>query len=763
MDQISEAVQAARYNEAVVVNVEDEEGVRRELVLVATIDAENGGVIWQNAAASDDDKKDDIGIRRHLRTKKWVLPMLNDETRNAMYQGAIQKACKEAVAKHQSATSKSGGTFHALDIGSGTGLLAMMTSKYSKEVLKKRGDEETNVEVVSLEMASAMARLARQTVTSNGFTKADIVIREEHSCEMKTTPPQNGKQLKAMLCTSELLESGLLGEGILPALRDAWNRHLHPDAIMVPQRARVYAQLLDSNELIRSYAGPPTTTKDLGKDSPGLRLSTSIDGSGSLLGDVSGVLLPIHSGSLFQDGKTRVLSEPIMVMDFDFSSRVAMPDLMGRSRSHSLVAKASGAAQAVLFWWELDLWDGLTYSTEVGKQPWQDHWQQCVYIFTNESLVIPVEEGKAVSLTCHHTDTNISFSVDDGIKDWSEPKRAKTVASKPQLSPLRSSILADKSRILTIHKSIASVLSTIGTDSLVLDISDFSLCGVLAALSGAKCVVSLESSSCGQEIPMMSARVAQIGNGLPLDGATFEILQCHAEQLTLEVLGGPTQLVVAEPYYEMLEGWHLQECINYYFLLKSLQNRGLLATGHVSIPSHARVMGCAIQSDSIYNAYKGCGDRHHIGKQDSTAVCGFDHAIVNSMGARYHEYDLSIPIWQYQNTELTDAFEIVKLDYNQLVIDGNGEWAKAPFSLNTSDATCHGLLLWIEYYYPSADTEQSETISTKLFQYNQVVRLMETPIPVEGDSMLHCRMTIGKNAIVNHEIHAIELTVTKNV
>jgi hypothetical protein len=68
----------------------------------------------------------------------------------------------------------------------------------------------------------------------------NIDIVEGHSCEL---PPKEAP--KAMFCTPKVLKSGLLGEGWLVALRDAWERHLDPDAIVVPQQARDFAQVVE--------------------------------------------------------------------------------------------------------------------------------------------------------------------------------------------------------------------------------------------------------------------------------------------------------------------------------------------------------------------------------------------------------------------------------------------------------------------------------------------------------------------------------------
>ena len=110
-------------------------------------------------------------------------------------------------------------------------------------------------------MSSSMASLAKKTIASNGFDKSNsntnsssvtIDIVEGHSCEVS---PYHDNT-KATLCTSELLESGLLGEGWLPAMRDAHERHLdNENAIVIPQRARVYARVVEG-EGVSNYWGP---------------------------------------------------------------------------------------------------------------------------------------------------------------------------------------------------------------------------------------------------------------------------------------------------------------------------------------------------------------------------------------------------------------------------------------------------------------------------------------------------------------------------
>jgi protein arginine N-methyltransferase 7 len=702
MDEIRRAVRAARYNEVVVVNMEDDEGTKREIVLACEIDKVHGGLVWQVAA---DDSDPHSSIIRHLRTKKWILPMLNDETRNTMYQDAIQKAC-EKLASDQLESN----VIRILDIGSGTGLLAMMGFKHLREALDNHGKERVDIHVVSLEMASAMATLAKQVVDDNGMLDA-IEIRNEHSCETTLDG-------RAMLCTSELLESGLLGEGILPALRDAWNRHLCAGARIVPQRARVYAQLVESQQLVADYQGPPIDVSLA--DGVSLRLSHST--SETLLGDVDGIMVTLHAESLFEGtpNKARVLTEPVMVMDFCFSSPEMIPDSDGRSRTHKVSPIASGTAHGVLFWWELDLWDGITYSTQHGKQAWQDHWHQCLHVFARKNeRDLQVSQDMEVTLTCHHNDARIWFSLDATCTTayMQTAKRMKSESGMPRLSPFRAAVLADNKRLRIIRSSLESILSRFGRESLVLDVSDFSVGAMLAAVAcDAKQVVSLESHA--GELPAIAAQVAQLGNQLPRTGAEFSILQCHPEDLSVDALGGSiVKVVVGEPYYELLEGWTIQEALNFFFLVKSLKDRSLLDENFVSVPSQARVMACCFESHDIYNAYTNCGEN----------VGGFNHKLVNELAARYHLHDLSIPLWQHQYSVLSPIFELITLKFDRDVsIERTRDWLDSSFKF-TKSGVFHGIFVWVEYDFPSYQFGLAHSLSTKGRPYNQIVRLASCP------------------------------------
>lgn len=743
-DDITQALQSARYNEAVIVTVapdgQDEDA--RELTLVACLDEENGGVVWNDLTALSSDST--IRLKRHLRTKRWVFPMLNDHRRNELYDLAIQKASQEVVRRNLSRKED----FRVLDIGSGTGLLAMMAARHLE--LEQESSSEKTVSVTSLEMSSAMKKLAELTVASNSLQN-QVHIREAHSCELPALEPQ------AQLCTSELLESGLLGEGWLPALRDAWERHLTENAVVVPQRARVFAQLVEG-DCLSKYWGPHESLPNV--DGQTMILSTSRRKSDVLLGGGgrgSGIHIPVHAERLLsgeEPWRVRPLSNPIPVLDLDVSSKASIPGPEGTSQTQTFTPVASGTAHGVLFWWELDLWDGMTYSTKVGKDPWQDHWHQCVFVFTRPTWECPkLIEGVPCLLTAYQDDSRISFSVDSS-KDHDEA--AEPTAKRPRptnemnslISPERALQLNDLERTKLLREGVESAMSKFGSEAVVLDLSDFSLCATIAGLLGAPKVTSLETSS--GSVPLTAARIAQLANGLPLDPdepESFQIVQCHPEQLSLEVIGGkPANVLVAEPYYEMLEGWHLQEALNYFYILRALRKRGLISGTAVSVPSYAAVMGCAIEAPDLGQAYNKCNHQ----------LRGFKHDTINEHGNQFSEFDMSLPSWQYNYTPLTESFELARIDYRQGSILNNRTVVKQVFNRT---GTCHAMLVWIEYGVSVGDG--TKILSTSGRSHRQIFRMLSEAVIIgeedPGSTIFCCRASLGD--LKGPEDHQFEIHI----
>jgi len=103
-----------------------------------------------------------------------IYGVKNGCLRNQLYEKAIQKAtqiilCENTLSKIQ-----------VLDIGAGTGLLGMIAARALLQ--NSNQDQNRNIQIISLEMASAMSRITRHIIQCNQLHN-QIQILPYHSCE----------------------------------------------------------------------------------------------------------------------------------------------------------------------------------------------------------------------------------------------------------------------------------------------------------------------------------------------------------------------------------------------------------------------------------------------------------------------------------------------------------------------------------------------------------------------------------------------------
>lgn len=296
---------------------------------------------------------------------------------------------------------------------------------------------------------------------------------------------------------------------------------------------------------------------------------------------------------------------------------------------------------------------------------------------------------------------------------------------------------------------VQAALQKQGLDgSVVLDLSDFSLCAMIAAMLGAGRVTSLESSS--GSLPLLSAKIAQLTNGLPSNpdnSHEFQIVNGHAEQLTVDVLGGRVaNVVVAEPYYEVLEGWHLQEALNYFYSLRALKRRGVVCDDAISVPSFASVVARAVEAREVFQAYSSC----------DVELQGFRHDTIRESTRGAGDHDVPLPTWQYNATALTDPVEVCRIDYRTCEITRRTPVIKVPF---TRAGTCHGMIVHVEYGLTNYEVDEEKTtwMSTQRRGYNQGVQILTSPVEIKPsdfgnvDKLFCCKFEIGKDQGKNQQ------------
>lgn len=204
---------------------------------------------------------------------------------------------------------------------------------------------------------------------------------------------------------------------------------------------------------------------------------------------------------------SHTLSDPTEIMNFEFFHAHNPTEC---SFKQTIRVTGDGSISGILVWWTLDLLSPeldpertVSYSTEPGKQNWQDHWQQVIFPLPQDH---PCSVGDEFELTSAH----------DGVHIWLELKPLKKrklteyqVASPlvqspeayftPQLCECGWHILHNSERLQMLNDSRRMHAWEVGIQSLVntllreeasihkrkarsiLDLSDGSILALMAA------------------------------------------------------------------------------------------------------------------------------------------------------------------------------------------------------------------------------------------------------------------------------------------
>ncbi|NEN96632.1 MAG: SAM-dependent methyltransferase [Moorea sp. SIO3I7] len=283
---------------------------------------------------------------------RWHFAMLNDVERNQAFETAI----KHVVSPNR----------RVLDIGAGSGLLAMIAARHGASY------------VTSCEMVQPIAHVANKIIALNGFQDhIKIVAKKSQDLVVGLDLAQ-----RADILITETVDCGLVGEGILPIIRHARQALLTPDATIIPAKAVVKFSLLESH-LVHNL--------NLAFD------SASFDVSPFNVFSTVGYF-PVR----LRIWPHRLLSKPTTALKFDFQ----VDSLEPRQKEISVQVEHNGTVHGVVFWFELDLGNGVVLSNAVDNQ--KSHWMQAVQCFEEP---INVQKGNVLNLTIQQSDTNIDFQL----------------------------------------------------------------------------------------------------------------------------------------------------------------------------------------------------------------------------------------------------------------------------------------------------------------------------------------------------------------
>ncbi|GAB1538560.1 hypothetical protein NUACC21_12220 [Scytonema sp. NUACC21] len=282
---------------------------------------------------------------------RWHFAMLNDVERNKAFETAIKHIVRPNCT--------------VLDIGAGSGLLAMMAARHGASV-------------TSCEMIQPIAQMAKKIIAINGF-KDQIKIVSKKSDDLVV-----GLDLaqRADVLITETVDCGLVGEGILPIIRHARQALLTPDATIVPAKAVVKFSLLESHLVHNLNFASDATNFDV---SPFNVFSTS-------------GYFPVR----LWIWPHRLLSKPTTAFEFDFR----VDSLKPRQKEICVQVQHNGTVHGVVFWFELDLGNGVVLSNAVNNE--KSHWMQAVQCFEQPMIV---QKDELLKLMVRQSDTNIDFQI----------------------------------------------------------------------------------------------------------------------------------------------------------------------------------------------------------------------------------------------------------------------------------------------------------------------------------------------------------------
>ncbi len=310
----------------------------------------------QRALELDPNNKEARDNLRELNSRAiqhWHFPMLADDTRNDAFDAAIQRLV--------------GPGDRVLDIGTGSGLLAMMAARAGAE------------HVWAVEMIPELADAAGRIVADNGFSEK-ITILGRNSMTLDVEEDLDGE---VDVIISEILDAGLLGEGVIPTLRHAVANLGRPGAKVLPAAATVTGALMELPERARYSPLGEISRFDLSR--------------------MNEFRNPAAYRSVQLNHEThRQLSEPFHVVTFEFAD---LPTTE-RNRRVEIPITESGTAHAVVFWFDLHLDAETTVST--GPDGALQHWDQALQFFENGP---DVTAGDRLPLLIGHTDKRIYFEL----------------------------------------------------------------------------------------------------------------------------------------------------------------------------------------------------------------------------------------------------------------------------------------------------------------------------------------------------------------
>lgn len=275
----------------------------------------------------------------------WHLPMIEDTERNDAFEAAIKaKVKKDDI---------------VLDIGTGSGLLAMMAIKAGAR------------HVYACEVDPILSALAVEVVLKNGMEdKITIISKHSTSLIIGEDMPE-----KADVLVTETFDSVIIGEGAIPAILHAHENLLKENPRVIPEGATLYGALVQC---------------------PNIRCFKEVDTISDFDLTPMNILTQPYSHKDIQlfwetSQETCAISKTFTIKQFNFQK----PPEVDFQEKAAVSMTENGRADAVRMWFELQLAPGVTFSTEHNKS--QYHWRPATQLL-RQNIVCESGEMKTLDI-----------------------------------------------------------------------------------------------------------------------------------------------------------------------------------------------------------------------------------------------------------------------------------------------------------------------------------------------------------------------------
>lgn len=669
---------------------------------VGTLNPITGKVEWVVKTVAENDTLDtdsESGYAEELLASQYG-DMLHDHERNVKYQRAIFAAVQQAAASRPDPSVP----IQVLDIGTGTGLLAMMAATTPTKTASDNDgagparQPSCDVQVTACEVFQPMVAIARASIKRNNLADKVSVV-PKRSTDM--TVPED-MQRRAHVIVSEILDTELIGEGVLETMAHARKHLAVGNAVFIPSGATVYVQLVES-DLLSKWHDTSETTAGHAKFEPGKCDCNSTLGIDTHAKNLEDHLVP--------------LSDPVGVLDFDFAN----PAINGHNTTR-IKATSTGVIHALIFWWITDLDPNTSLSTsppwidKSSDRSWRDHWTQAVHLLPQPTAT---QKGDSIEIMTCHDEYSISFNVSNIAQ---KRNSTHTVTSHTRCTTHsvwnhnRICQLNDKFREQCFIKAVSKIVSNVDSNQCVLSLGDGGYLGVMTAsfLEKAKIleatVFCFESSLIGKKL--LSKIVARNKLSRRLLIANEDI-----DDLSRNSLGNRSiSAIVAEPYFHnALLPW---QRLQFWYAIQQIKR---WAKEDIVVSPMSVKLNCVLVEFQDYQSIRAPVQK----------VCGFDLSTYDQATKRdsyQSESSSPISIWEYEHSKLIDPVAVLNFNMTEPVSDKSAH-ISVPITVS---GVANGIVCWMDYQLDleTVVSESPYTDSLRTYQRQSVLLLEDIPMTV---------------------------------